>query len=144
MDNQSAMAAFAALAQDHRLKVFKRLMDVAPSGLSAGDIARELGIPASTLSTHLAQLQNARLLRSWRRQRHVFYTIDMEGTGRLVSYLINDCCRGHPEICGFDKVSDRQGTDPEKPASCKPRPSAAKSGRTKSRVRTSGVTENAS
>ena len=67
MDISAAITAFAAIAQHHRLRVFMRLTEIAPEGLTAGDIARELDIPASTLSTHLAQLQRAGLLRSWRR-----------------------------------------------------------------------------
>ena len=117
MDIPTATAAFAAIAQEHRLRVFKRLTEIAPEGLTAGDIARELDIPASTLSTHLAQLQRAGLLRSWRQQRHIFYTIDMDGTRRLVDYLIHDCCRGHPELCGFDL---RPAQKPDGRLSCKP------------------------
>jgi ArsR family transcriptional regulator len=117
MDISAAITAFAAIAQHHRLRVFKRLMEIAPEGLTAGDIARELDIPASTLSTHLAQLKRTGLLRSWRHQRHIFYTIDMDGTRRLVDYLINDCCRGHPELCGFDRKTAQANHERPK---CKP------------------------
>jgi DNA-binding transcriptional ArsR family regulator len=142
MDNSAAMAAFAALAQDHRLRVFKRLMEIAPNGLSAGDIARELDIPPSTLSTHLAQLQRAGLLRSWRDRRQIFYTIDIEGTGRIVSYMINNCCHGHPEICGFDVKRARNDYASLQPRPGNVRPATAKS-RGRRQARTRGVTKKA-
>ena len=140
MDIPAATAAFAAIAQDHRLRVFMRLMKIAPEGLTAGDIARELDIPASTLSTHLAQLKRTGLLRSWRHQRHIFYTIDMDGTRRLVDYLINDCCRGHPELCGFAARSARDGSDQPQRTSDNARPVPPKIGRRR-QARRRGVAE---
>jgi ArsR family transcriptional regulator len=26
--------------------------------------------------------------------------VDLEGTRALLGFLVEDCCRGHPEICG--------------------------------------------
>ena len=53
-----------------------------PTGLPAGEIAERLGVVASTLSFHLKELDRAGLLRSWRRQRQIFYAADYEGTRR--------------------------------------------------------------
>src|SRR5690242_4194303 len=92
---------FAALASDIRLKVFRLLVGNAPEGMPAGQIALRLEIPASTLSTHLAQLERAGLLRSWREQQRILYAIDTEGTQNLVGFLVNDCCGGQPELCGL-------------------------------------------
>jgi DNA-binding transcriptional ArsR family regulator len=102
MDEIRAIEAFSALAQEHRLKVFRLLILEEPSGLPAGQIARRVGLPPSTLSHHLANLERAGLLRSWRIERHIYYAVDIEGTRRLVSFLTEDCCRGHPEICGYE------------------------------------------
>ena len=76
-------------------------MEAGPNGLAAGEIAAALTMPPSSLSGHLAQLERAGLLRSWRRARHVFYAADVEGTRRLVGFLIEQCCSGHPELCGL-------------------------------------------
>ncbi|MFO1128017.1 MAG: metalloregulator ArsR/SmtB family transcription factor [Rhodospirillales bacterium] len=103
MEGRDAVEAFAALAQEHRLMVFRLLMREGPSGLPAGTIAGRLSVPPSTLSHHLAHLERAGLLRSWRVERRIFYAVDIEGTRRLVTFLTEDCCGGHPEICGFDK-----------------------------------------
>ena len=92
---------FAALANELRLRVFRLLVERGPEGLPAGRIARRLDVPASTLSAHLAQLERAGLLRSWRDQQRVLYAIDVAGTQSLVGFLLNDCCGGRPELCGY-------------------------------------------
>ena len=103
---------FAALASDIRLKVFRLLVGKAPEGLPAGQIALRLEVPASTLSSHLAQLERAGLLRSWREKQRILYTVDTDGTRNLVGFLVNDCCGGQPELCGMvtkDRPSKRKG-----------------------------------
>lgn len=98
--SKAAIDAFAALAHDTRLSVFRLLVQAGPSGLSAGDIAQRVGVPGSTLSHHLAILERAALLRSWRVQRQIFYASDYDGTRRLIAFLMEDCCQGQPELCG--------------------------------------------
>jgi arsenate reductase len=63
--------------------------------------------PRVTLSAHLAQLERAGLLRSWREQRRIFYAADTEGCRTLLAFLTEECCSGHPELCGYP--------DPEAP-----------------------------
>ena len=100
METSSAVAAFAALAQDTRLACVRLLVQAGPNGVPAGDIAEQLGVPPSTLSFHLKELDRAGLARSWRVQRQVRYAADFEGLRRLLTFLTADCCNGHPEICG--------------------------------------------
>ena len=107
MDTQAAIAAFAALAQAHRLQIFRLLMRQAPYGLPAGQIADCLGIMASTRSSHLSQLERAGLLRSWREQRRIFYAANTEGVRDLLTFLTEACCEGHPELCGYGPQGDK-------------------------------------
>lgn len=100
MEEKQALAALAALANETRLAVFRLLVAQGPSGLSAGDVAGHVKVPASTLSFHLKELDRGGLVRSWRRQRQIFYAADYEGTRRLLGFLTRDCCQGRPEICG--------------------------------------------
>src|SRR5512144_1530370 len=101
METKQAVAALSALAQEHRLAVFRLLVREGASGLPAGEIAARVALPASTLSHHLAQLERAQVLRSWRVQRQIYYAVDLAGTRRLVAFLTEDCCAGRPEICGY-------------------------------------------
>ena len=100
MEMKNAIDALSALAHDTRLTVFRLLVRTGPDGLSAGEIASDAGIAASTLSHHLAQLERAGLLRSRRVQRQIFYAADYEGMRRLLAFLAEDCCQGRPEFCG--------------------------------------------
>jgi ArsR family transcriptional regulator, arsenate/arsenite/antimonite-responsive transcriptional repressor len=100
MEQAAAIDALSALAQDTRLSIFRLLVRQGPNGLAAGDIAERLGVTASTLSHHLAILERAGLLRSWRVQRQIFYATHYAGMRLLLDFLTEDCCQGHPEICG--------------------------------------------
>ncbi len=101
MRKDNAILAFAALAQEARLEVFRLLVIEGPEGLPAGEIARRLRLPPSTLSHHLAQLERGGLVASRRVHRQVIYAVDAGGVRDLVGFLAEDCCRGRPELCGL-------------------------------------------
>lgn len=96
MELNTAVNALGALAHRHRLMVFRLLVQSGPNGLPAGDIAKNIGIPKNTLSTHLAALTRAGLLNSERLGRSIRYRIDFSGTLSLLRYLVEDCCRADP------------------------------------------------
>jgi ArsR family transcriptional regulator len=99
MDTASALAGLSALAQESRLKVFRLLIQCGPKGMAAGDIARKLRLPHNTLSSHLGILARAQLVGSRKEGRSIIYSVDLEGTRDLLSFLVEDCCRGKREIC---------------------------------------------
>ena len=99
MDRIEALEALAALSQDMRLDVFRLLVRVGPDGLYAGEIAERLAVRQNTLSTNLAVLTRAGLLRSERQGRSIRYFADLEGMRRLLAFLLEDCCGGRPETC---------------------------------------------
>lgn len=98
MQASAAIAALGALAQEHRLASFRLLVQAGDDGLAAGAIAGRLGIPASSLSFHLAQLSRAGLIRQERRHRSLIYRADFAAMTGLVGYLLENCCGG--EACG--------------------------------------------
>lgn len=99
MKKSLALEAFGALSQETRLDIFRRLIRAFPDPLAAGDLARDLEVPPSTLSTHLGILRRAGLVKFERQGRTILYTADTEGARDLLGFLIRDCCRGQPEIC---------------------------------------------
>jgi DNA-binding transcriptional ArsR family regulator len=99
MDISAASKALGALSQETRLEAFRLLVTAGNDGIAAGDIARALVVPHNTLSSHLAILVNAGLAGSRREGRSIIYRVDLDGTRALLSFLVEDCCRGRPEDC---------------------------------------------
>ncbi|HEV2817278.1 MAG TPA: metalloregulator ArsR/SmtB family transcription factor [Allosphingosinicella sp.] len=94
MSSATAVAALSALAQEHRLALFRLLVRAGGDGMAAGAIAEALGIPNSSLSFHLAQLSRAGLIRQERRHRSLVYSADYPAMNALVGYLMENCCAG--------------------------------------------------
>lgn len=92
MNGQMAVAALSALAQEHRLALFRLLVQAGEKGMAAGAIAEALKIPNSTLSFHLAQLTQAGLIGQIRQHRSIIYSADYGAMDRLVAYLMENCC----------------------------------------------------
>ena len=99
MNAKQALSAFGALAQETRLEVFRQLVRLSPDAIPAGELAHDLDVPQSTLSSHLAILQRAGLVQSEREGRIIRYSAKLEGARDLVEFLVKDCCRGQPERC---------------------------------------------
>lgn len=99
MDIKTSLKALTALAQESRLAVFRLLVRAGKDGMPAGEIARSLGVPQNTMSAHLSILANADLVMSRKVGRSAIYSVDLKTTHGLLSYLLEDCCRGRPEVC---------------------------------------------
>jgi ArsR family transcriptional regulator len=118
MKKEKIIAALAALAQESRLDVFRMLVQTGPDGMPAGEIGARLGVPSPTLSFHLNHLRHAGLVTCRRDSRSIIYSADYKAMNDLISYLMENCCRGNAEQCA--------------PAVCKP----ARATNVKQRLRT--------
>ena len=98
MEKEAVVLALAALAQATRLDVFRLLVSHEPDGLPAGEVARHLAVPHNTMSTHLAVLTRAGLIRSERRSRSIIYRANLDRF-RGVSLSLKDCCARQAEVC---------------------------------------------
>jgi DNA-binding transcriptional ArsR family regulator len=99
MDTTHAAEAFGALSQENRLAVLRLLIEAGDGGMPAGDIARHFGAPQNTRSSNLAILARAGLVTSRRDGRSVIYAADYAGLRRLIAFMLQDCCKGLPEVC---------------------------------------------
>lgn len=99
MEMQAAIAGLSALGHEGRLAIFRLLVQAGPAGLAAGEVARRLSVPPSTLSANLTILAHAALIRARREGRSIVYSADFSTMGGLLTYLMADCCNGSPEIC---------------------------------------------
>jgi DNA-binding transcriptional ArsR family regulator len=100
MNTSSAVDSLAALAQETRLNIFRLLVQNAPKGLPAGEIARRLKLPGPTLSFHLNILAATELIEPQRNGRSISYSPNFQNVNRLMNYLMENCCGG--EGCPID------------------------------------------
>jgi arsenate reductase len=99
VDERQAINAFAALAQENRLRILRLLVAAGPSGLAAGAISDAVGSSSSNASFHLKELERAGLIQSRRSARSIIYSAAFPALSGLVSFLMKNCCQGHPEVC---------------------------------------------
>jgi DNA-binding transcriptional ArsR family regulator len=99
MKNQDAVTALSALAHEHRLAVYRLLVEQGPEGLSAGAIANRVGLVPSSLTFHVQALQRAGLITQRRVSRQLFYAADFGAMNALVGYLTDNCCGQGAEQC---------------------------------------------
>lgn len=94
MQAELTIRALGALAQEHRLAAYRLLVQAGPDGLAAGALAQALGVPPSSMSFHLAQLNNAGLIVQRRDGRSLIYSADFAAMNGLLGYLTENCCAG--------------------------------------------------
>ena len=93
-DAKQVIDALAALAQEHRLALFRLLVQAGESGLAAGAIADAIAVPASSLSFHLAHMERAGIIIRTRVGRSLIYSANYSAMTALVGYLTENCCGG--------------------------------------------------
>lgn len=120
MEPWRAVDSLMALAHETRLAIFRLLVQAGPEGLSAGAISVRLDVTPSTLSHHLAVLERAGILDSRRHRRQIFYGCAYDGMRGLLEFLTNDCCQGHPDLCGFAAGGTKNGKAAGAKSGCGP------------------------
>jgi DNA-binding transcriptional ArsR family regulator len=85
---EKASKTLRLLAHPHRLKIIE-MLENETEGLPVHSLTNELGIPQTTVSQHLRAMQRTGLLKSTRKQKEVWYSIDDR---RALSIL--NCVRG--------------------------------------------------
>jgi ArsR family transcriptional regulator, arsenate/arsenite/antimonite-responsive transcriptional repressor len=91
--------ALGALAHEHRLAIYRLLVQRGPEGLPAGAIGERVGLVPSSLTFHLQNLQRAGLIAQRRESRQLFYSADFAVMNGLVGYLTENCCGNSGTAC---------------------------------------------
>jgi DNA-binding transcriptional ArsR family regulator len=86
------ISALSALAHEHRLAIYRLLVERGPEGLSAGAIGDRIGLLPSSLTFHLQNLQRAGLITQQRVSRRLIYSADFDAMQGLIGYLTENCC----------------------------------------------------
>ena len=98
MNESRAIALLGALAQETRLRIVRYLVSRSPEGAPAGEIGRTVGVASPLASFHFSALENAGAITAERQSRNIIYRADLDELGGLISFLLNDCCDGHPDV----------------------------------------------
>jgi ArsR family transcriptional regulator len=119
MNAEMAVECFSALGHAGRMALYRRLIEAGPEGMKAGDIAQVCQLPDSTASAQLTTLTQSGLISAHRQGRSIRYLVNTGRLGELMSYLIQDCCGGRPEICQ-DLAVSLFPTHAPSPVACEP------------------------
>jgi ArsR family transcriptional regulator, arsenate/arsenite/antimonite-responsive transcriptional repressor len=99
MKTTNVVDALGALAHEHRLAIYRLLVQRGPEGLPAGTIGERVGLVPSSLTFHLQNLQRAGLITQRRESRQLFYAADFAAMNDLVGYLTENCCSDSSTEC---------------------------------------------
>jgi ArsR family transcriptional regulator len=99
MKTPAIIEALGALAHEHRLAIYRLLVQRGPEGLPAGAIGQRVGLLPSSLTFHLQNLQRAGLIAQRRESRQLIYSADFAVMNGLVSYLTENCCGNSSAEC---------------------------------------------
>ena len=99
MKTRTAIGALGALAHEHRLAIYRLLVQRGPEGLPAGAIGDRVGLVPSSLTFHLQNLQRAGLIARRRESRQLIYSADFAVMNGLVGYLTENCCGNSSADC---------------------------------------------
>ena len=83
---------FAALGAEPRLQIVRLLLSAHPTGMVAGEIQEELGIPGSTLSHHLEKLRHVGLVDVRRAGTFLWYKASTGALQEILGFLYEECC----------------------------------------------------
>src|ERR1700722_6329231 len=99
MKTPDVIEALGALAHEHRLAIYRLLVQRGPEGLSAGTIGERIGLLPSSLTFHLQNLQRSGLITQRRESRQLFYSVDFSVMNGLGGYLTENCCANSGPDC---------------------------------------------
>ena len=99
MNNIDAVNVFLALGQETRLNTFRLIVQRGDVGLTPSEISEKLGIPNGTLSFHLKELSNAKLILVERKGRNLIYRPAADRIDKLSNFLLENCCGGNGPNC---------------------------------------------
>lgn len=99
MNTSTALESLKALAQEHRLALYRLLVQAGGEGMAVGALGERLGLPGATLSNHLNVLRAAGLVRDVREGRVIRCRADYARMDALLAYLTENCCAGDRAAC---------------------------------------------
>lgn len=109
MKSPDALACLNALAQEHRLNLYRLLVQAGDVGMAVGELAEATGLPGATLTNHLHILRRAGMVSDERQGRVIQCRANYAQMNALLGFLTENCCGGMVTVNCCDS-----------PASCNP------------------------
>ncbi len=94
MTEQEVVRALAALAQQSRLQIFRRLVVAGQEGMTPTRLCEALALPGTGLSFHLKELARAGLITQQRDGRNLIYRAAFATMAEVLDFLTMNCCEG--------------------------------------------------
>lgn len=94
MDLILSAKRLASLGHEHRLELFKLLMQAGPDGMTVGELQALLDRPASTLAFHLRELVSSGLVTQEKEGRMVRCRANYRALNDVLQFVKQNCCRG--------------------------------------------------
>ena len=94
MNMKETAQCLAELGNETRLRLFRHLVKMGPKSIPVGEIQKELGIPASTLSHHVGRLAKVGLIEQKRDGRILYCSPCYHKLQSLIDFLVDECCQG--------------------------------------------------
>ncbi len=89
---QQSAACLEALGNATRLEIYRLLVRAGEAGQPVGKIREALGIPASTLSHHLKQLEIVELVKRNKESTTHYCTANYAMMDSVLGFLTEECC----------------------------------------------------
>ena len=116
MKTPAVIDALGALAHEHRLAIYRLLVQRGPEGIPAGAIGQRVGLLPSSLTFHLQNLQRAGLITQRRDSRQLIYSADFAVMNGLVGYLTENCCGSSDARCAPNCAPTAPAKNVKRPA----------------------------
>lgn len=92
LDLDTAALLLDQLGNQTRLRIVRLLVRAGDKGRTVGDLQRDIGIPASTLSHHLSHLRSAGIVWQEREGTVLHCFVDFKMISELMNFLTAECC----------------------------------------------------
>lgn len=106
MESKDALDCLNALAQEHRLTLFRLLVQAGDEGMAVGELAAATGLAGATLTNHLHILRRAGMVIDEKRGRVIQCRANYGQMNGLLGFLTENCCAGSdsetacgPSVC---------------------------------------------
>ena len=109
MKSKDALACLAALAQEHRLNLFRLLVQAGEEGMAVGELAAATGLAGATLTSHLHVLRRAGMVNDERRGRVIQCRASYRQMNGLLGFLTENCCAGSALSAGCAPIVCKPG-----------------------------------